>query len=52
MQSGKDRGVFKVKEGHKHHTKEVTGLGLDSLNKYLVSSSLDGTLKLWDFFRC
>ena len=33
------------------HIQEITGLGLDSLNKTLVSASLDGTLKLWDFFR-
>lgn len=33
------------------HSKEVSGLGVDSLNKYLVSGSLDGTVKLWDFYR-
>ena len=33
------------------HTAEVTGLGIDSLNKYLVSGSLDRTIKLWDFYR-
>jgi hypothetical protein len=33
------------------HIAEITGLGIDSLNKILVSSSLDSTIKLWDFFR-
>ncbi len=33
------------------HTQEVSGLGIDALNKQLVSSSLDSTIKLWDFFR-
>ena len=35
----------------KIHTKEVTGLGMDGLNHYLVSCSMDGTIKLWDFYR-
>jgi WD40 repeat protein len=34
------------------HKDEVTGLGLDVLNRHLVSCSLDKTLKLWDFYRC
>jgi len=33
------------------HSKEVSGLGVDSTNKYLVSGSLDGTVKLWDFYK-
>lgn len=33
------------------HNAEVTGLGIDSQNKYLVSGSLDRSVKLWDFFR-
>lgn len=33
------------------HTGEVTGLGLDLMNKTLVSASRDSTIKLWDFFR-
>ena len=52
MQSGKDRGNFISKHTEdKEHTSEVSGLGIDSLNKILVSSSLDTTIKLWDFFR-
>lgn len=33
------------------HTGEVTGLGIDSQNKFLVSGSLDKSIKLWDFYR-
>lgn len=33
------------------HTNEVTGLAIDSLNRYLVSGSADKSIKLWDFFR-
>lgn len=33
------------------HTDEVSGLGIDVLNRYLVSCSLDKTIKLWDFYR-
>lgn len=52
MQSGKDRGMFISKiTGESIHSSEVTGLGLDSLNKILVSSSQDASIKLWDFFR-
>lgn len=31
------------------HTAAVTGLIVDSLNKTVISSSLDGKLKFWDF---
>ena len=52
MQSGKERGLFVSKQQNEHiHTKEVTGLGIDLLNKQLVSSSLDKTIKIWDFYR-
>ena len=56
MQSGKERGVFaldaKNPVGEAIHTGEVTGLGIDAMNRYLVSSSKDRTVKLWDFYRC
>jgi len=57
MQSGKERGVFKLDAGKNAigesiHTSEVTGLGVDLLNRTLVSSSKDRTVKLWDFYRC
>jgi len=52
MQSGKDRGDFINKlPGETLHSGEITGLGIDSMNKLLVSSSKDGSIKLWDFFR-
>ena len=52
MQSGKDRGTFTNKlSDNTLHQGEITGLGIDMLNKILVSSSLDSTIKLWDFFR-
>ncbi|KAM4056975.1 utp21 specific WD40 associated putative domain-containing protein [Hirsutella rhossiliensis] len=31
------------------HTKAVTGIVVDSLNQYIVSCSLDGKIKFWDF---
>jgi WD40 repeat protein len=52
MQSGKDRGEFtQGKNDLKVHKGRVTGLGIDYLNKYLVSASTDGTIKQWDFYR-
>jgi len=51
MQSGKDRGFLKAQGKEKVHTAKVTGLGIDYLNKFLISASLDGTIKQWDFYR-
>lgn len=51
MQSGIDRGYFKSHDVSQQHKKEVTGLAIDQLNHYLISSSLDGSIKLWDFYR-
>lgn len=31
------------------HTKAVTGIVVDSLNQYIISCSLDGKIKFWDF---
>ncbi|KAK3312409.1 Utp21 specific WD40 associated putative domain-containing protein [Apodospora peruviana] len=31
------------------HTRAVTGIVVDSLNKTVISCSLDGTIKFWDF---
>ncbi|KAL2215265.1 Utp21 specific WD40 associated putative domain-containing protein [Thermoascus aurantiacus ATCC 26904] len=39
--------MFRVGEGR--HTKAVTGLMVDSLNKTVVSCGLDGKVKFWDF---
>lgn len=56
MQSGKERGIFSLDAknplGASIHTSEVTGLGIDTMNRYLVSSSKDRSVKLWDFYRC
>jgi len=51
LQSGNDRGIFLAGEQGSLHSKEVTGLNVDALNHYLVSSSLDHTIKLWDFYK-
>lgn len=52
MQSGNDRGFFTTDDiSLKTHTSAISGLGIDALNHYLVSCSLDGTIKLWDFYR-
>ncbi|KAL3451339.1 Utp21 specific WD40 associated putative domain-containing protein [Aspergillus insuetus] len=37
-----------LQRGHKH-TKAVTGLALDALNRTAVSCGLDGKVKFWDF---
>lgn len=52
MQSGNDKGFFTSDSNERGvHTKDITGIGIDQLNHYLVSCSLDGTIKLWDFYR-
>ncbi|KAF3767445.1 Utp21-domain-containing protein [Cryphonectria parasitica EP155] len=35
--------------GSGKHTKPITGLVVDSMNKLVVSCSLDGTVKFWEF---
>ena len=56
MQSGKERGVFgldnRSADSESIHTADVTGLCVDALNRLLVSSSKDHTIKMWDFYRC
>ena len=55
MQSGKERTVFSLDNsnavGETLHQSDITGLGVDSLNKHLVSVSLDKTVKMWDLYR-
>lgn len=54
LQSGADRGLFKSEDGNgmrNLHIAEVSGLGIDSQNKFLVSGSFDKSVKLWDFYR-
>ncbi|KAI8062716.1 Utp21 specific WD40 associated putative domain-containing protein [Gongronella butleri] len=46
MQSGAFRRSFGGDDGHK---KPVTGLATDAITRYLISSSVDRTVKIWDF---
>ncbi|KAG9293369.1 hypothetical protein G9A89_007615 [Geosiphon pyriformis] len=45
MQSGQHKKSF---GGTGKHSRSITGLACDPLNRYLISSSLDGTVKIWD----
>lgn len=56
MQSGIQRGAYpdgglleKAEVESMRHTAEITGLCVDAVNCYLMSGSLDGTVKFWDF---
>ncbi|KAL3429300.1 Utp21 specific WD40 associated putative domain-containing protein [Aspergillus tetrazonus] len=40
---------YSNKQVHTQHTKSVTGLAIDSLNRTVVSCGLDGKVKFWDF---
>lgn len=46
--AGKAKPV-KFSPGLGRHTDKVTGLVVDSLNKTVISSGMDGKLKFWDF---
>jgi U3 small nucleolar RNA-associated protein 21 len=46
MQSGIHRKSYGGKFGH---TRAITGVVLDSVNRNLASCSLDGTIKIWNF---
>jgi U3 small nucleolar RNA-associated protein 21 len=43
------KGAKKFPAGLGRHTKEITGLVVDSLNQNVISCSLDGKIKFWDF---
>ena len=45
----KDSGSLKYSLGEGKHKKAVTGLMVDGLNKTVISCSLDGKIKFWDF---
>eukprot|EP00826_Nyctotherus_ovalis_P032204 TRINITY_DN2598_c0_g4_i3.p1 TRINITY_DN2598_c0_g4~~TRINITY_DN2598_c0_g4_i3.p1 ORF type:complete len:946 (-),score=217.79 TRINITY_DN2598_c0_g4_i3:106-2943(-) len=45
MQSGLHRGCFK-----NSHTAPITGIGIDQVNKFMVSAGLDGKISFWDFY--
>lgn len=42
-------GRRKYLAGTGRHSRAVTGIVVDSMNKHLVSCSRDGTIKFWDF---
>ncbi|RIB16195.1 Utp21 specific WD40 associated putative domain-containing protein [Gigaspora rosea] len=46
MQSGIHRRTF---AGEDKHMKAISGIASDALNRIVISSSLDGTIKIWDF---
>jgi U3 small nucleolar RNA-associated protein 21 len=41
--------IKRFNAGQGRHTKAVTGLMVDSLNRNIISCSLDGKVKFWDF---
>lgn len=43
------RNEHKFTPGTGRHTRAVTGIVIDSMNKTVISCSLDGTIKFWDF---
>lgn len=43
------RSNFSFPPGTGKHTKAVTGIVVDSMNKLVVTCSLDGTVKFWEF---
>ena len=40
---------YKYSQGEGKHTKAVTGIMVDGLNRTVISCSLDGKIKFWDF---
>ncbi|KAB5535229.1 WD domain-containing protein [Coniochaeta sp. 2T2.1] len=43
------RTEHKFTPGTGRHTRAVTGIVVDNMNKMVISCSLDGTIKFWDF---
>lgn len=43
------RSSFNFTPGSGKHTKPVTGIVVDTMNKLVISCSLDGKVKFWDF---
>ena len=43
------RSQSRFAPGTGKHASSVTGIVVDSMNKYVISCSLDGTVKFWDF---
>ena len=40
---------YRFNPGQGRHTKDVTGIMVDSLNRTVISCGLDGKIKFWDF---
>ncbi|KAI9676659.1 MAG: hypothetical protein M1829_002976 [Trizodia sp. TS-e1964] len=47
--SGSLGTISKIGPGQGRHTKAVSGIVVDSLNRNVISCSLDGRVKFWDF---
>jgi len=48
MQSGIHRGVYKDESGRAHQA-SIQGICVDAMNRKLISASLDGIIKIWNF---
>ena len=46
---GHGNGAQRFSAGHGKHTRAITGIMVDSLNRTIFSCSLDGKIKFWDF---
>jgi WD40 repeat protein len=51
LQSGKDRGLFSCDDEKDNIAKKLQAYKSIHSTRILVSTSLDKTVKLWDFFR-
>ncbi|KAL3419856.1 U3 small nucleolar RNA-associated protein 21-like protein [Phlyctema vagabunda] len=49
MLEGNSKSLIGFQPGLGKHTKSVTGVVVDSMNKNIISCSLDGKVKFWDF---
>jgi U3 small nucleolar RNA-associated protein 21 len=49
IQSGQHRRAFRAKDPLANHTASIQGLAVDAMNRYVISASLDGSLKFWSF---
>jgi U3 small nucleolar RNA-associated protein 21 len=53
LQSGTLRGSYKVgkNKSSRAHTGQITGIAVDGLNRLVMTTSLDLSLKFWDFLK-
>ena len=52
LQSGKHRASCISADINKAHSAGVTAVCCDAMNKCIVTGSVDGTCKIWDFNKC